>query len=838
MKFENNNKEVIKKITNRSLKSNKIRNIFVIVAIVLTTFMISSVFSIGLNFAKNYNTMNLRLQGSTTTITLQNPTDNQFDKIKDLGLFNSVGKEINVGKVSLEDLAKNKTKIVIKYYDKESFTKQITPCISNIKGNYPQKENEVMMSKKALDFLGESKIKIGDKINISYKIGSKIYNKEFILRGYYTDYSVMEDTGYMLVSKKFIKYNKLDLNSNTTILMDLKSKYKNSAQDILNKEIKLNSNQKFSYNYDISQDLRGTLLSTIAVVLIMVLFIILSGYLLIYNVVYIGVNRDINFYGLLKTIGTSPKQIKEIVRGQVLRLSLIGIPIGLILGLIVSFGIVPITMSTIFAGTQASAMPRDVSFNPIIFILATLFSLLTLMISCKKPAKIAGNISPTEALRYTGITSKKTKKSRKSTKGGKLYKMAWYNVFREKKRAFVVFLSLFMGIITFLSVNTFLSSISVENYISNYVKNDFTIQNIGNVDDKIDEQFIKEIKNIKGVKNINISKASNLRVDMNDDIILPALKSIYERYNTGDEELNKYLENIKKDPALLKASVVGVDDNLIDKLNDSLKNKIDAKRFKKGKMALVDSWYYNTDVYKKINGDLTIRNSKLNTSSTFNTLMIDDNKQLLPSGFPAPLGIPTIYISNEALEKIDKNANINLLYINVDKKYEVAINSKLKRMSDKRGLSFESRIESTAEFKKSQMVMNILGGGIGVILILIGILNFINIMITGVNSRLNELAVLESIGMTKKQIKKMLTFEGLYYALITTAFILTIGMAIIYVISELTKNIADYAQFTFPTLSLTFLIIIIFAVCLITPSLVFKVSSKQSITERIREIEK
>ena len=838
MKFENNNKEVIKKITNRSLKSNKIRNIFVIVAIVLTTFMISSVFSIGLNFAKNYNTMNLRLQGSTTTITLQNPTDNQFNKIKDLGLFNSVGKEINVGKVSLEDLAKNKTKIVIKYYDKESFKKQITPCISNIKGNYPQKENEVMMSKKALDFLGESKIKIGDKINISYKIGSKIYNKEFTLSGYYTDYSVMEDTGYMLVSKKFIKYNKLDLNSNTTILMDLKSKYKNSAQDILNKEIKLNSNQKFSYNYDISQDLRGTLLSTIAVVLIMVLFIILSGYLLIYNVVYIGVNRDINFYGLLKTIGTSPKQIKEIVRGQVLRLSLIGIPIGLILGLIVSFGIVPITMSTIFAGTQASAMPRDVSFNPIIFILATLFSLLTVMISCKKPAKIAGNISPTEALRYTGITSKKTKKSRKSTKGGKLYKMAWYNVFREKKRAFVVFLSLFMGIITFLSVNTFLSSISVENYISNYVKNDFTIQNIGNVDDKIDEQFIKEIKNIKGVKNINISKASNLQVDMNDDIILPALKSIYERYNTGDEELNKYLENIKKDPALLKASVVGVDDNLIDKLNDSLKNKIDAKRFKKGKVALVDSWYYNTDVYKKINGDLTIRNSKLNTSSTFNTLMIDDNKQLLPSGFPAPLGIPTIYISNEALEKIDKNANINLLYINVDKKYEVAINSKLKRMSDKRGLSFESRIESTTEFKKSQMVMNILGGGIGVILILIGILNFINIMITGVNSRLNELAVLESIGMTKKQIKKMLTFEGLYYALITTTFILTIGMAIIYVISELTKNIADYAQFTFPTLSLTFLIIIIFAVCLITPSLVFKVSSKQSITERIREIEK
>ena len=61
MRFENNNKEVIKKITNRSLKSNKTRNTFAILAIILTTFMISSVFSIGISFAKNYRTMNLRI---------------------------------------------------------------------------------------------------------------------------------------------------------------------------------------------------------------------------------------------------------------------------------------------------------------------------------------------------------------------------------------------------------------------------------------------------------------------------------------------------------------------------------------------------------------------------------------------------------------------------------------------------------------------------------------------------------------------------------------------------------------------------------------------------------
>ena len=91
MKFENNNKEIIKRITNRTLKTNKIRNTFAIMAIVLTTFMISSVFSIGISFAKNYKTMNIRLQGTTANVVLSNPTDNQIEKIKSLDLSDSIG---------------------------------------------------------------------------------------------------------------------------------------------------------------------------------------------------------------------------------------------------------------------------------------------------------------------------------------------------------------------------------------------------------------------------------------------------------------------------------------------------------------------------------------------------------------------------------------------------------------------------------------------------------------------------------------------------------------------------------------------------------------------------
>lgn len=836
MKFENNNKEIIKKITNRSLKTNKIRNTFAIMAIVLTTFMISSVFSIGISFAKNYKTMNLRLQGTTANVSLPNPTDNQIDKIKSLGLSNSIGYEINVGRVSLDTLSENRTKILIKYLNKDNYEKQVSPAISDIKGNYPTKESEIMASKKALEFLGESDAKIGDTIKVPCNINGKIINKEFILSGYYTNYALVQDSGNLFVSEKFANKNNVTLEDNGALYISLKTKDKSTAPDILEKEVSLNKNQEFSFSYDISNDLSDTVLSTMAIIVIISLFIVLSGYLLIYNVLYIAVNKDITFYGMLKTIGTSPKQIKKIVKGQALKLSLIGISLGLLLGAIVSFLIVPLAMGTLFAGAEASAMPRDVSFNPIIFIGAGIFSLVTVMISCKKPAKIAGNISPIEALRYSGSTPKNQKKNRSTTKGSKLYKMAWYNVFREKKRAIIVFLSLFMGIITFLSVNTFLNSISVENYIDRYVKNDFVIQSVEGNDDKIDSDFINKIKDMKGVNNISLSKSSNLQLDMSKDVLLPALENIYERFGNTKEDLNEYLNAVSEDPSLLQVSVIGIDDNLIERLNEELEDKIDVEVFKKGNVAIADSWYYPEN-YKSIKGDVTIRNFKDNKSKTFNMNVVGDTSELLPPGLDAPLGIPTIYISNSVLEKLDNDAINYILNINVDKKYESKINKDLKALSKARGLWFESKSEKTEEFNKSQMVMNILGGGIAVILILIGILNFINVMITGVNIRLKEFAIMESIGMTKKQIKMMLTYEGLYYALVTTGFILTLGIGIIYGIGELSKNIADYAAFVFPTTALVALIIVILAVCLITPAIVFKVSTKKSVTERLREIE-
>lgn len=846
MKFENNNKNIISKITKSSLKSNKTRNVFAVIAIILTTFMISSVFTLGISFSKNYKIMNLRYQGTTATTFLENPTDEQVKKIKDLDISEAVGKEILAGNIHSEELSKNGRNIAFQYLDTENWEKQITPAIGDIKGNYPTKENEIMVSQMSKKLLDIEDAKIGDKVKIPYKINGKIYEGEFIISGEFKRYTeslqfIEGGADVIYVSEDFTKVHNLSLEKNGMISMTFKKSEKYGSTNVLEKNIKLKNNQEFQFNYDTEEDSKEIEISTIIIIGLIGLFIVLGGYLFIYNILYIAVTKDIQFYGILKTIGTSPKQIKKIVRGQAFRLSIIGIPIGIIISILVSFLIVPYTIESFCSGTYyADLMPNKVYFTPLVFIGTILFSLFTVLISCRKPAKIASKISPIEALNYIGPKSKKQKNNKKSTNGGKIYKMAWHNVFRDKKRAILVFLSLFMGIMTFLSIDSFMKSLSFENYEKIYCPYDFELKNFGEGNLELQDEDIENIKKFKGITSIKVDKVSNLQMDMNKAILMPALKSGYERFTEDENGLENYLKKIENDPSQLTAWVSFVDDKTIDEFKKVKDVDIDVDAFKQGKIALTSPFYYPD--YEKLDFSsekITFRNLNQTKKIDLAVDIVEDKNNILPFGEENEIGIPTFYISESLINKIDNDILNSGLHINVDKKYEKTIKNQLKLMTEKsQNINLESKSDIKENFEQSMIMMNVVGVGISLILIFIGMLNFINVMVTNVNTRLTELAVMESIGMTKKQIKNMLTFEGLYYASITIFITMTIGIGIVYMISQSIKSIVDYAEFVFPMNSLILLISLILFACTITPRIVYKQSSRLSVTERLRRIEK
>ena len=164
MKFENNNKEIIKKITNRSLKSNKTRNIFVVIAIVLTTFMLACVFTLGISFNENYQLMNLRDAGTTANTYLNNPTQKQISEIKNLNMTDSIGQEITVGNVDSNKLKKNEF---------IAGRKVLTCCANDI-----QLYGFLVKDSLGMDLKDDSWVNITAKIEIEY---NKDYEEEEIV---------------------------------------------------------------------------------------------------------------------------------------------------------------------------------------------------------------------------------------------------------------------------------------------------------------------------------------------------------------------------------------------------------------------------------------------------------------------------------------------------------------------------------------------------------------------------------------------------------------------------------------------------------------------------------
>ena len=150
--------------------------------------------------------------------------------------------------------------------------------------------------------------------------------------------------------------------------------------------------------------------SVIGAVIIFIVLFILAGYLLINNIYSISAMQDIKNYGLLKTIGTTQSQIALLVKIQTLWLLVLGIPIGLVTGYFIGKSIFPFAVNTIaseYLRTEIVIAP-----NPLIFVVATIFTIVTVKISIGKPLRTISKISPLVAIRETGIRKNKKKKKR------------------------------------------------------------------------------------------------------------------------------------------------------------------------------------------------------------------------------------------------------------------------------------------------------------------------------------------------------------------------------------------------------------------------------------------
>ncbi|MDR0918385.1 MAG: ABC transporter permease, partial [Oscillospiraceae bacterium] len=711
------NKRKINSIAFRLIKTKKSRNIFSVFAVILTSILIMVVLTMSVGLSNASRITKMKSSGQKAEISFQYLTENDKNSVISNSLIKKYGISKYVTSITNEPWEQNT--LEIRTAD-ENFADMMysNPHV----GKLPKKENEVAVKSWMLEKLNIPE-EIGQTFPLSFEVDGIKYNFKLTVCGIWNDNAILLPYGTAFISDiladKLLKENYNYTNSDYSGSIQLCANLKGDIFDLnknlerlvtetgINRELSLpqiNSAFKNS-EYNIQS------LWAIALIL---LIIVISGYLLIYNIFYISVIKDIKFYGLMKTIGTTKSQIKRIVNIQALVYCLIGIPLGIFSGYFLAVRLFPLFIS--------STSAENINIKPNIFsiLISVFLSLITVFISCKHPARIAAKISPVESLKYTGISVKNSIIKKKNSNVSSVKYMAFANLFKNKKKTIITIVSISIGMIIMNFFVTFTNSVDINGMVKSYICGDFLIADKSYFNTThsyspaytLSDKIIQEVSSIDGVKKV---------------------AEVYYKY---DEKT--YING----NTYTHSQLYGMDNYWIEMLQDSIiSGTFDREKFLSGKYILIGS-----DKSNLLNiGDIVSLNNdrKYEVMGKVDYIKLDALSAHFYLGVGFSAYLPEIELKNAGDADIMSATIIsdNKKLDNAEKEIEEVISSNY-------NLDFRSRSDYTSEMKNNNAQFTLVGISLSLIILLIGILNFINTSLTNIISRKYEFAVLEAIGMT------------------------------------------------------------------------------------------
>lgn len=872
--MRNNNQRIIRTLSNRSLKKNKMRNIFVLIAITLTALLFTTLFSLGSGMIQITEEQTMRQIGTRAHAGLKNVTMEQYEKITSHPLVKDHSYNIFIGSAENRELNKRPTEI--RYSEVKDFEYGF---VELEEGKLPEEEEDIVVDTIVMDLLGLPH-EVGAKVPLTFTFLGQTIEATFTVSGWYEGDPVGK------ASEVYVSRAYLDKISENYTEADFVKAYKTNfigAGLIQGSIMFRNSNQiekniteaieesgytadeievgiNWGYLSQMSQDL--DFFST--VIIIVVFFVMmLTGYLIIYNIFQISIIGDIRFYGLLKTIGATKKQIRRLVLRQAFLLSCIGIPIGLLLGYLVGNRMLPLFLGLLEQMNTANFHMRA---NPYIFLFGALFSLITVYIGCRKPGKIAGSVSPIEAAKYSEV-SRVTNKRKKSKRGARLFHMAFSNLRRNRKKTVITVLSLSLSVVLLMEVVTFSKSFSMDQYMETMLTGDFMISSISlnNYDSdcelKLPEDLYEAANNQEGIES-SCLMYSTRRTDSHT-LSEKGRQRFCEFYEEGILKIYKgmgtnlpKIQNIVKNNSPIEEQRYAFDEALLNKLK-VLEGKLDLEKFRSGDYILVvpypdmEGSYYQPGDKVKLqyhnsasslervyddNGNLVDEVWVKDTVKEYEVMAVVDMPSSMTTRRYTANSLITILPLEEFLEN-DMDAECFAASYWVEDDKEETFQSFLENYttSVNPNTDFESKEEIRGELSALGSTINIIGGGLSFIVGIIGIMNFINTMLTSVITRKRELAMLQSIGLTSTQMKRMLIYEGLYYIAFTAVISIIAGSFLSLFAIRALQNIILCFDYQFTLMPFVALLPVFLLVGILVPDIAYQKANKQSIVERLRE---
>jgi len=843
------NQDTLRLLASRFMKMNRGRNLAVILAASLTTLMITSLFGGSASLVLSRRATEIKQSMSSSHATIQDITQEEMERsvqaVSGNNTIKKYGTGTFLGPVSDKRIA---------------FSTELRAGDSNLMesfntypstGTIPSKENEAAVSTLVLDALGIPH-KTGETITINWTADDKTgrtRTDQFTVCGFWEgDKAVLAQIVWVSenYARKYAQQpSREDLeNGLFSGGHDIAVWYKNTW-DLEKKTKELSkaagfTNGRKEFQANPAFEIFGEDGFPLVTVIIILLLVMLSGYLIIYNIFSLSVKTDIWVYGLLKNAGTTGRQLVKIVRMQVARLSVIGIPAGIVAGMAATRIMAPsLVADTEITASSANTKEIVVTANPVLLLLAAAFSLATVYISSMQACHIVKKVSPVEAL---GLAENSQKEMHQITRKYTLASwqgMALQNVIRDFKKGVIVMLSIALSLVVVNWIVMLINGYDFASYQKIFLEFDFQMDQLpanGNFANfnGINQDIQKLLDNCPYSETPGYVYYSPEEHNMEPHLI-ETMKNCARKYSTSWERAKKRAWKEIKKSNQMPVHFIGISENIFSRL-DWRGEPCTWEEFKNGDCVITDygNMYteYPFSYYQK--GGTIHMQYKSGTSKDYKIA----GEALMPYSLDYPYyDAMFIMVLVPETEFIAVTGNNSAMYAAFDAKPGMDRQARQyidENITSKWGLlNVFSVLDMKDGFERYLNKYYMIGGALVLILGTTGIINFFNTVSVSVTSRKRELALLEATGMTKKQLKNMLVLEGLVYLL--GAFLL----AVIIVLSTSEKILYStlggtfYFQMHLTIMPCIAMIPVLLVIAYIVPWFQWKKMGRESIIERI-----
>lgn len=802
--LHNSNNRFLRKLTRNSLKANRRRNIPFVLTITIAAALMSAVALLMLGI----QTMNLRsIEGSYQGYAVS-LSEKQQAALYDSPLLELVGANTSLGTVQNSQYSLNTS---------VPDAALLTLAKVKIRGTLPEAANEIVAdSNFTAKYFGGAGI--GDSIRLELEHGTE----DFVITGLYepvvdhaaqlTDVEVEKTTFVLYLSPAYLKQLDPDHAGPPVYYFRFAGSDQWEEHTLLDNmealrvQAGLEKNQLFTSDRYVTMT-KPMSIGNIAMLAGLGIVIAFACALVIYSVFYISVSASVRDYGRLRTLGATKKQVRGLVRREGVALALTGIAAGLLLGCAVA-GI---------------ALPKGFSVGNTLLVCAVVAAVtfLTVMIATRKPAQLAAAVSPVEATRYRPMDAPEGKKTKKRPQRPLTpVRLALTQMKRSRRKTMLTLVSLSLSGLLFACAATYFSSQSVEKMTrgNTYLHGEFYIE-LQAADRDTDDGFnlgrmqennpmpalMEQLRQVDGVQEVKHSS------EVNANAYPPgqgAEKMEVSGYGPQDED---FINGLLNEGQLRYADALS-GDLVILTITDTM-DEIYGWKAKVGDRLTVEFWTAEGPV-----------------EHTFTIAGLSEAR-ILPG---------TLLLPGEVLSRITGLDNTGRVTVKTDPAKTALAGAEIRELAGGDSRYF-LEILSDMLASRSDIIgfFSTLIYSLVLVLLLFAAISLCNTILSGVLARCQELSMMQAVGMSGRQLSKMLYAEGSLYFAVTAAVTLTLGTLAGGLLIQALEGLSamHYLDYQFPGLLLAafllFLFVIQFAITLFSK----RIYKKQPLVLRMKEME-